>query len=214
MEAVRLLVQNLIVIVVLAVFLEMLLPVSELRRYVKMVMGLLIIIAVLQTAGGLAKNDWLADLPEFSAASEPGGARVENIIEDGKKITEKNRQQALEEYKKGISRQVSALAGLDGRFSVIGAEVSVNENHSEKNFGQIKEIKLVIGKQSGKPAQKSGIEPVQPVTVDLESKAGSSPGQEKIPPDLSSSVEKLSDAVANFYNLPPDRVKVVYQNNG
>lgn len=214
METVRLLVQNLIVIVVLAVFLEMLLPAGELRRYVKMVMGLLIIVAVLQTAGGLSKSDWLAELPEFSAASEPGGARIESIIEEGKKFSEKNRQQAIEEYKKGISRQVSALAGLDGKVSVMGAEVQVNENQSEKNYGQIEEIRLVIGNQPGKTAQNSGIEQVQPVTVELGNKAGGSPGKAEVPAELRTSVEKLGAAVANFYNLPPDRVKIVYQNNG
>lgn len=214
LETVRLLVQNLIVIVVLAVFLEMLLPVSELRRYVKMVMGLLIIITVLQTAAGLAKSDWLADLPEFADVSGPGNARIDSIIEDGKKFSEKNRQQAIEEYKEGIARQVSALAGLDGKVSIVSADVEIQENQSEKDYGQIKKIKLVLGKQAPETAEGSGIGMVQPVTVNLGDKPGDNPGQEEIPPELSSSVEKLSAAVANFYNLPPERVNVVYQNNG
>ena len=46
MEIIRSLVQNLIVIIILAVMLDMFLPAGEMRKYVKMVMGLLIIVAV------------------------------------------------------------------------------------------------------------------------------------------------------------------------
>ncbi|WP_180261144.1 stage III sporulation protein AF, partial [Desulforamulus profundi] len=47
LESIKTLVQVLVIIIVLAVFLEMLLPSSQMQDYVKMVMGLLVIIVVL-----------------------------------------------------------------------------------------------------------------------------------------------------------------------
>jgi stage III sporulation protein AF len=204
-------VQNLIVIAVLAVFLEMLLPASPLRSYVKMVMGLLIIVAVLQTAGNVISGDWLAGLPEFSVPENKAGTGMDEIIEDGKKLTEINTARAVEEYRRGLSRQISALAGLDGNIAVLGADVVVQEDSSAQDFGQVKEVTLLVGSQNAASKGDIVVQPVEPVTVGPSAPAGAADGG--VPSELSPSVEKLSSTVANFYNLPPERVKVIYRNN-
>ena len=212
METLRLLVQNLIVIAVLAVFLEMLLPASQLRSYVKMVMGLLIVVAVLQTAGNVIKGDWLAEMPDFTVPEDKTEANIGDIIENGKKLTEANTARAVEEYKKGISRQVSALVGLDGNVEVISTDVVVQEDRSAKDFGRVREIRLLLGRQCNEKKGSVVIEPVDQVTVGSQA-SGAEGGKAGIPSELRSSVEKLSSTVANFYNIPPEQVKVIYRNN-
>ena len=213
METLRLLVQNLIVIAVLAVFLEMLLPASQLRSYVKMVMGLLIIVAVLQTAGNVIKGDWLAGLPAFTVPEDQAGAGISDIIEGGKKLTEGNTARAVEEYRKGISRQISALVGLDGNVAVISADVVVQEDRSAQDFGQVQEVRLLVGRQGTEKNGSIVVQPVKSVTVGPAAEGGVDGGESGIPSELRPSVEKLSSTVANFYNLPPERVKVIYRNN-
>ncbi len=214
LEAVRILVQNLIIIAVLAVFLEMLLPVSQLRSYVKMVMGLLIIVAVLQALGNIAGRDWLADLPELGGATGTQEGKINDIMADGKKINQRNEAKAVEEYRKGIARQISALAGLNGKVSLISADVLVQEDSSAKDFGQVKEIRLVVGKpgEGGTGGGSIGVQPVQPVMVGQPGE-GDGPVQGDIPGELRPSLDRLGSTVANFYNIPPERVKVVYRSN-
>ncbi|MGB9846901.1 MAG: stage III sporulation protein AF, partial [Desulfotomaculales bacterium] len=64
LETVRSLVQNLVVVIILAIFLDLFLPSGDMKRYVKFVMGLLVIIAVLGALGNLFKGDWVSFLPE------------------------------------------------------------------------------------------------------------------------------------------------------
>jgi stage III sporulation protein AF len=63
LEIVRSLVQNLIVIIIIAMLLEMFLPNGDMRRYVKMIMGLLIIVAVIQAVVELGRWDYAAEFP-------------------------------------------------------------------------------------------------------------------------------------------------------
>lgn len=212
LEAVRLLVQNLIIIAVLAVFLEMLLPASQLRSYVKMVMGLLIIVAVLQTLGNIAGRDWLAELPELGGPPGAREAKINDIMAEGKKINRQNEEKALEEYRNGIARQVTALAGLDGRVSLISADVMVQEDSSAGDFGQVKEIRLVVGRPGEGGSGSMGVRPVQPVMVG-QPREGENTGRGDVPGELRPALDKLSSTVANFYNIPAERVTVIYRSN-
>jgi len=65
LDIIRSLVQSLIVIIILAMFLEMLLPAGEVNKYVKMVVGLLIIIAAVQAVGNLTRFDFTGELQPY-----------------------------------------------------------------------------------------------------------------------------------------------------
>ena len=72
MEVIRNLVQSLVIIIILAMFLEMLLPAGQMRAYVKMVMGLLVIIAVIQAVGSMARWSF-EEIPALVAGTEMAG---------------------------------------------------------------------------------------------------------------------------------------------
>lgn len=100
MEIVRNLVQNLIIIVVLAVFLEMLLPAGDMRRYVKLVMGLLIIVAMLQAVAGLVRGNWQVLLPEpVKSNTSSGVTGLADIMAEGQQLSARHQSKALEEYR-------------------------------------------------------------------------------------------------------------------
>jgi stage III sporulation protein AF len=82
MDVLRELIQTIIVIVVLAVLVEMLLPGGDMRRYVKMVMGLLIIMAVLQAAAGVLNSRFMQDVPAVTV-SDTGTPPLEDIMAAG-----------------------------------------------------------------------------------------------------------------------------------
>jgi len=263
METVRSLVQNIIVIVILAVFLEMLLPAGEMRRYIRLVMGMLVIMAVLQAAAGLVGNDFNLEMPDVFAAAEPPARRLDDILEEGANLFESQQQDALEQYKKGLAKQVAGLARLNGEARVAGVNVLVEENPRAPDYGRIKEIHLTLaaldtGKSSN--GQDSGI--VEPVRIEVKGNVpGGGVGNENISgragqdwitgsfgkrsgenagwrlekqagenidgqsventegqagkitgeqPEQQS-VISLIHTLADFYNIPADRVKVEYQ---
>lgn len=211
MEAIRSLVQNIIIIVILAVFLEMFLPGGELKKYVKMVMGLLIIIAVVQAVGAIVRWDYSGSLS--SLANEEDKIRVSGVLEAGKKISRDQQQKAVEQYTAGIARQVTALTSIYKETQVVDVDVKVRSGSDEAYFGQIEEIVLYVAQAAGGSPAHSGIaiEEVKPVTVTVgggndtgpDAAAGAGPPRE--------TVAGLIDTVANFYSLGRQQVKVIYR---
>ncbi len=206
METLRLLVQNLIIIVVLAIFLEMLLPEGEMRRYTKMVMGLMVIVAVVQAIGGITRGNLFSDIEEYAWRVPPGPVpAAADALGQGRKLHEDNRKQALEQYKKGLEKQISALVGLDGRLSLVGADINVEDDPAQKDFGRIKEVRLRLGREGC-------VKPVEPVTI-MVGGEGSGTGQSPPPPpEFAGAADKAARVVANFYNLPAEKVKVEFVN--
>lgn len=206
METLRLLVQNLIIIVVLAVLLEMLLPSGEMRRYTRMVMGLMVIVAIVQAVSGITGGGLFREIEEYSwRSAPPNQGKGFDILEQGRRLDQDNRKQALEQYRKGVERQISALVGVDGKVRLAGADLNIEDDPSKKDFGRIREVKLRL-------VMEEGVKAVEPVTVMTDkNKAGPAQGGEP-PPELAQEAAKATRIVANFYNIPQEQVKVKFGN--
>ncbi len=211
MEVIRNLVQNLVVIIILAMFLEMLLPAGEMRKYVKMVMGLLIIIAVVQAAGDLSRWDYRGDLPLLAQKADE--QKAAGILEAGKKISSEQRQKAVEQYREGLANQIMALTSTAKDATVLGVEVKVQSKDSEPDFGRIHEVVLYVARETGTAGQEKNVcaGEVTPVVVQIA--GGNDPREDKTggsgPPK--ETADALAGSVASFYNLNPDQVKVMYR---
>lgn len=212
MEILRGLIQNLIIIIILAIFLEMLLPAGEMRPYVNMVMGLLIIIAVVQAVGNLWNSDFAGGLPALT--EKEGQAQLSEIIDAGREFSSEQQQLAIDRYKLGLDQQVLALASIHQEIPVVAAEVKVNSKSGDLNLGQINEIVMIVEKEPARSENQStpdlvvGIEPVA-VQVSSNVEGPERAGSETGPPR--ESVAGLINTVANFYNLKPEQVKCVYR---
>ncbi|RJX18881.1 MAG: hypothetical protein C4570_06060 [Ammonifex sp.] len=169
-DKIGLLIRDLIFIVVMTVLLELLLPVGEMRRYVRMVMGILVIMAVLQVFVGFLH--WADTHPVPAATLEP---RAVPGIPDYRDYHADYLKRASSAYQAGVARQVQALARLAG-FEVARVEVLLEETAGE--YPRLREIKLHL-------------DTAVPVATENDVQAGSA-----------------VDMIADFYNLPRDRVTV------
>lgn len=209
MDTIRTLVQSLIVIVMLTVFLEMLLPKGDMHRYVKMVMGLVVVVAVLQAVGGLFHEQFSPAVMAMNTTASQ--QQLNKIIQDGQKLTAQDKNKALEQYRQGIQKQIQALADLNNDLAVVGVEVKVNDKPGDRELGKISEVVLeVTAKGNVPPGSGSGVKAVEPVNIQVNSES------KTVHQDPARSVDQqsgqsLAHTVANFYNLTPDQVKVVYK---
>ena len=212
MEIIRDLVQTLIIIVVLAVFLDMLLPTGQMKPYVKMVMGLLIIIAVLHSISGLLQQDWMHEVPGVTARPGSPGAPLEDIMAAGEQLQLKNQDMALEKYRQGLSRQVLSMAKLTPGAKVMDAEISLMEEQSQQGYGGIKHITLVVDPAAPEAGDynRDNIQPVHINVTDSHS-ASKSSEEVEIPPKMKEEIEKVKGYIAGFYNLSPEKVSVTYK---
>jgi len=208
METLRALVQNLVIIVILAVLLEMMLPGGEMRRYTKMVLGLMVIVAVIQAVNGLSGGGLFKEIEEYAWRDESSGGQRLDIMERGKRLDEENKRRAMEHYRQGMEKQIAGLAGLDSRISLSGAEVIVQDDPSKKDYGMIREINLVIGGGSSDSRQ---IRPVDTVSVNAGDKHTVSAAGDRPSPEKVEAARSAADKVASFYNLSPDQVKIIFK---
>ncbi|RPK28418.1 stage III sporulation protein AF [Paenibacillus xylanexedens] len=91
--------QELIMIVLLATFVDMLLPNRSMERYVKLVLSLLILLTLLSPITKLLKSDPVGELKRaMSAMDAPsnGNATLEQILAQGKRLQSNEQEQSLQ----------------------------------------------------------------------------------------------------------------------
>ncbi|MHB8075034.1 stage III sporulation protein AF [Desulfosporosinus fructosivorans] len=156
MQTLHTLVRNLAVILLLATFLEMLLPNKSMRGFVQMVMGLFVISAVLAPITTFLHTPLEMDIPAWSATT-PQDLPAIATEGQGLKLA---RDAVQEQYRQILVNQIKALAlGSDG---VEGAEVEVE--FEEGAGGLTDQPKIVLVKVTLTSA-KEEIVSVQPITI-------------------------------------------------
>jgi len=91
--------QELIMIVLLATFVEMLLPNRSMERYVKLVLSLLILLTLLSPLTKLLRSDPVAELKRAMSTMgdmDEGNVTLEQILAEGKKLRAGEQEQSLQ----------------------------------------------------------------------------------------------------------------------
>lgn len=154
MEAVRGIVRNIAIVILLAAFLEMLLPNNSMQRFVRLVMGLFVLMAVLSPVANLLHMPLTFEIPAWSTASDSGNDQeLAQVFKQGELLKQQNEQSALDQYKQAIEREVKALAltvqGVNN--AVVGVDI--------KNNGEISQLTVDAGQLD------STIPAVQPIDI-------------------------------------------------
>lgn len=147
MAGLRLLVENLVLIIVLAVFLEMLLPAGNLRRYVHLVAGLMIIVAVLQAVTGVLGRGLAVNLPFIDHAPPD----MRQALRAGEQMARSDQRDAVDGYREALERQVRALASLKGNLVVEGVMVDVQGDRASPSFGGLTGVTVRVRAGAGTP---------------------------------------------------------------
>lgn len=214
MGIIRDLMQTIVVIVVLAVFMEMLLPQGAMRRYLKIVMGLLIILAVLQAAATALNSHFLQDVPDLV----PVGGDVpswEQIMVAGQSLSDLGRDEAALTYREEVAKQVLTIARLNPGVTAVDAEV--------KTGGEWQDIQSItitfspgdsgIGTRDGMEPEK-GLVQVDDVVIQVPG-AGAAPaaGEQVTTPDpaVAEAAAQVARSVAEFFHLPPAQVQYEFR---
>lgn len=191
MQTLYTLVRNLAVILLLATFLEMLLPNKSMRGFVQMVMGLFVISAVLAPITTFLHTPLEMEIPAWTATT-PQDLPAIATEGQGQKLA---RDAVQEQYRKILINQIKALAlSSDG---VKGAEVEVE--FEEGAGGLTDQPKIVLVKVT--LTSSSGEIPlVQPIII----------GQSPSPNTNKQSARSNSarERIAEIMSIPKDKIIV------
>lgn len=190
MQALHTLVRNLAVILLLATFLEMLLPNKSMRGFVQMVMGLFVISAVLAPITTFLHTPLTMEIPAWAATTPQ---ELPAIASEGQGLN-LARDAVQEQYRQILVHQIKAIAlGSDG---VEGADVDVE--FEEGSGGLTDQPKIVLVKVTLTSA-KVEIPPVQPITI------GQSPPTTE---NTSPRAESVRERIAEIMSISKDKIIV------
>jgi stage III sporulation protein AF len=152
METIRGIVRNIAIVILLASFLELLLPNGSMRRFVQLIMGLFVLIAILGPVANLLDRPVDFMIPAWSEQKATDNQEeLATVIQQGQSIRDKSQAIALGEYKKAIEQQAKALA-----LTVKGVQ-EVTIEAKTKSTGEIEELRILVG------TPEVEIKPVEPV---------------------------------------------------
>jgi len=185
-------VRNVLVIVLVASFIELMLPEGNLRPFVRFAMGLFILIAVLNPVAGVLFEDRTINVEWWDLKADP--RQQEQILEQGEKINRQiwdSHQQVLSDK---VAGQISAVAMLVPGVEDVETRVVLNES------GAVESMRLIVKAQSAVPEEEGGR-----VGVFGSSAADLSPEEQE------AIRNKLSTIIKNLYGFDDTAVQIEFQ---
>lgn len=198
MELLKDWISNIVTLVIFIVLIEMLLPSGNLKKFVSLVSGFIIMLAIIQPLLGMVKGE--LQLKEFQAANS-NFIDQKTIAANSKILEEKQMKQITETYRKKVIRQIEDSTLQVKGITSAQADVMINEDYNSPQFGEIRRILLTV--ETGDAT--SGIKPVtrvEKVQVNGEEKAAP---QENVDPKLHKDVE---DKLSRVFGIDKDNIVV------
>ncbi|HWQ43031.1 MAG TPA: stage III sporulation protein AF [Desulfosporosinus sp.] len=190
MQTLQTLVRNLAMILLLATFLEMLLPNKSMRGFVQMVMGLFVISAVLAPITTFLHTPLAMDIPAWTATT-PQDLPVIATEGQGTKV---GRDAVQEQYRQILVHQIEALT-----LGIKGVEAALVDITFEEGAGGVTDQPKIAMVKVTLTSVKEEILPVQPITI------GQSPTTVKT---QSPKAEEVKERIAAFISLSKDKIIV------
>jgi stage III sporulation protein AF len=130
---------NIVILTMFIVLLEILIPSGKIKKFIDLVSGLILIIAVINPFVGLLGKD--LDLKELQISSSNFIDRKE-IEANSKVLNEQHIKQITEVYRKKIIKQLEDNTKEIKGVADAKADVLIDQNYESPSFGEIKRVYL------------------------------------------------------------------------
>ena len=191
MEVLAEVVRNLLVIIIISSFLEMLLPEGNTRPFVRFAVGLFVLIAILTPS-----LNYLYDDVSFSVSAWDDslqGYDTEYATRTGARIQEQIKGQSDSLLQEKLEEQVSAVAILVPGVDDVQAELTLDQNGNPRRLG------LIV--QSSGSIATDGIRPVE-VWAEAETENNR---------DKAEITSKMTKIISNLYGLKAEDIEIVFE---
>ncbi|MGI6678571.1 MAG: stage III sporulation protein AF [Dehalobacterium sp.] len=202
------LVRNVTVIVVIAGFLEMLLPAGEIKKFVKTVLGLFILVTILNPLISLLDQNKSA---EVLAWQDPiiKNSSLETILGQSEEISQEMNEKAMVMYQENLAKQLETVVNLikGVAWTKVTLKLTAEDNHKLQN--EIELVNLIVGmkKEDVAPGEeRKGIQQVEEIKVSI-----SQEREKKYPRDIIQNQEledTIRATVKIFFSLKDEQIHI------
>lgn len=238
--------KTVITVIMLATFVDLMLPNSSMQRYVRTVMSLFVLLTLLSPLVQLFQRGWqpeqvfaLVEAQEarMAAAEQAGGAipPVEAIQRKAEQLKASNAAQEKRLVESQLASQIRDRLQSETELPIAAVQVATAKDKRDKPY--IDNVQITLGPPepaasaspappAGRPAEPIGkpliveIKPVDPVRVRIAadsdhhtSAAAAAAGDGSLPAPFSQDRTAVTRVLNKEYQLPPDRIRVLYSGN-
>jgi stage III sporulation protein AF len=192
---------NIVIMIVFVTFLEIILPSSNMKRYIQMIIGLLIIIVLINPFINLITKDINIEREVFANIGESFSYDQSGNSE----YIELQNKQIINMYKQKLYKEISEMVSKEGDFDIFNLDIDIIEDSIQDNYGDITRIELAImtakkeGSQKNDEIKVNKIQDVVISTLDSDSTKSI---------QTSESCKKIQKKISEYYKISEDKVLV------
>ena len=155
---------NIVTLVIFIVILEMLLPSGKMKKMINLVSGLILVIALINPILSLLKKG--VDLEDYQMVNSNFIDKRE-IMVNSEVLKEEQTRQITNVYRNKIINQLEGLVKEVKGVLNAKVDVIINEDYSDKNFGEVKKVylELRLGETDEDVKSVKSVKSVDKVTV-------------------------------------------------
>lgn len=197
-------IQSIATIIIFTTFVNLIVPDGGFKKYIKMVLGLIIIITILSPINALVfKNK-----PNYDDILKRYEMDIENKtmqVQSGAYLA-MQKDMILDAYKEKLIPQMTEIIEKGSLAKVDYLEVTLDENIDSKTFGLIKAIDIIVSEQKAESNKKRIIIP--------KIKVGTKINQNYSTVTNEGQIEKtIKTCLIDFYNLSDVNINITVQKN-
>lgn len=197
---------NIITLVMIIVLLEILVPSGKIKKFVDLVSGFILIIAIINPVIATVKKG--VNLTEFQMASS-NFIDKKSIEADSKILKEKQMSQITQNYRYKLIKQIEESAqGIEG-IGKVKADIIINEDYNSESFGEIKRVYVTL--QLKEEDQK--VKPVSKIeTVKIQLKEGDQKSQASAGKEVSAELKsQIEGKIQKIMDVTRDHIVITLQ---
>lgn len=191
-------IKDIILVVLFASFMELLLPSSSMQRFIRVIMGLFIMLAILNPALDIIQNHLTSEQELSSVTTKLNGSTNSGNVTHS--IAGERDNLSYELYKKELVKQIKAVITTIEGVADAKVAVEVNTGAGGNLAGSIKHVTVYV--QPGIAAIGRKVAPVSRITVGENDEAKET---KELRPQLTN---KIQNAVAELYQLSKNQIEV------
>lgn len=177
--------------VVFVTFIEILMPSSAIKKYTKVVLGLLVMTIILSPVLNFLKKDFSLSGYSFKYQSQLDSLYIKNQTAQ---YDDEQSRQVTQLFKRNLEEQIGQYVRKETGKNDVKVNIDMVEDVTKDSFGEIKAIGLTIG---------GLIKPVE--KIDKVSINGKDDNDAK---RISSEYEGLKNKISAMYDVEKDRIKI------
>lgn len=197
-------VKSIVLLMFLAGFMEMLIPTGNMQKFIRVVIGLFVIMTILNPILTLMRQEvvWRSLPWSLDAVSTED---VTKIIQQGELVAATGQEQALLHYQRQLEEQVRVIVMSIADISNARAQVLLETDPNAAAHGSIKGIKVWVDSGS----REESLPVVKPITVQVETEvAQKEQGDEQKELESIDLQQQVVSVLNTFYNLEPSKIAV------